>query len=208
VLGGAAPVLWVHGDGSARALSHTLAGSPEVADVYVASDCGYTLDLLRRDGWQVGESLTQLSCDAGDWIARPSTSGRVRELGVMDLPAFRQTLASASGAQERLLASSYGDDFFERAKPAWLFGAYDGDVLVGTVGLRRQHQGAMVFALAVAPAHRRTGTAQELTQVAVARAFLAGAAFVHALAEPASVGVGLAVGGRPVGTWQHLSRPA
>ena len=203
VLAGAAPALWVHGEVDEEAIARILTCSPAVADVYLATDSGEIPAWLGAGGWRLQELLTQVVCERATWrwSERPT---RVAELTASDLPAFRRTLASASGADDHTLASSFGDDFFERAKPAWLFGARDGDVIVGTAGMRLQQESAMLFALSVEPAHRGTGVAQELVRAALGKAFAAGASFVHAMAGPASVEVGRACGARAVGTWMHL----
>jgi GNAT superfamily N-acetyltransferase len=205
VRSGASPVLWVHGPGDTDLVANVVVGSPEVDDVYVSADAAATRRRLADLGWVSAGSVTQLVCDRENWTAGDAPG--IRELTGADLPEFRRVLAAATDADDRLLASSYGPDFFERAHPAWLFGAYDGAALVGTVGMRLQQRSAMVFALAVDGEARGGGVAADLVRTAIRQAFLADAEFVHALAEPASLRVGLAAGARAVGTWEHLVRP-
>jgi ribosomal protein S18 acetylase RimI-like enzyme len=182
-----------------------LARSPEVDDVYVGPAATGARAALLAAGWRSAGMQTQLVVQRAGWSG--GAADDVRELGVADLPEFRRTLARATGADDRLLTASYGDDFFERAHPAWLFGKFDGAWLVGTVGMRLQQRSAMVFALGVDDSDRSRGVARDLVRAAVSQAFAAGATFVHALAEPAGLRVGLAAGASVVGSWEQFERP-
>jgi GNAT superfamily N-acetyltransferase len=205
VLSGAAPLVWVHGRTDAASLAATLAAAPDVVEVHVRHDLDDVAAALGTIGWRTASVVTQLVHD-GAVAGEPVPDGyTVEALTVADLPEFRALLRTASDATEAMLDVCFGDDFFVKAAPAWLFGARDASgALAGVIGVRRQQRAAMLFALAVAPEHRGSGIGRTLAAAAVAQANEAGAEFSHAVAEPEALLLALSCGFRRVGTWLRL----
>jgi GNAT superfamily N-acetyltransferase len=208
VLSGAAPIVWVHGAVDAPGLVRTLAGSPEVVEVNVRADDLATTRTLEAAGWRTESVTAQLVHPGRGAEPQPVPDGyTIAALTAADLPEFRTVLAESGRASVALVEACYGDDFFVRAAPAWLFGARDGEGrLVATVGVRRQQRSAMVFALAVAPEHRSAGLGRALVDTAVTTGRLAGAEFSHASAESDALPLALSCGFHRVGAWRRLGR--
>jgi GNAT superfamily N-acetyltransferase len=207
VLAGAAPIVWVHGAINAASLVHTLASS-EVVEVNVRADDLATTRALEAAGWRTESVTAQLVHPGRDAEPQAVPDGyTIAELAVADLPEFRTVLAASGGASAALVAACYGDDFFVRAAPAWLFGARDAaGRLVAIVGVRRQERSAMVFGLAVDPEHRSAGLGRALVDTAVGAGRRAGAAFAHASAESDALPLALSCGFHRVGAWRRLGR--
>ena len=207
VLDGASPVVWVHGDTDATALTETLTCSTGVDEVYVAAGQEALITMLAAAGWTYAEAVTQMIHRGADVPQVVSGLPSVHLLQPGDMVDVRDLMRRHAGIEESMLEHSYGDDFFVVAAPVWLFGARDGaGRLVGQIGLRRQGRSAMGFGLTVDPTWRSTGLSTVLVGAAVRQAMAAGAEFVHAQARPASVRVLTDCGFTAVGTWLRLVR--
>lgn len=207
VLAGSAPVVWAHGDVDVETLLAHVSAAPSVVEINVRADDHAVTERLQRAGWHCASLTSQLVHTGAALSAVPPAGYTLQGLSRADLPAFRELLASAGGASDELIAACYGDDFFVRAAPAWLFGAFDeGGCLVGTVGTRIQTRSAMVFGLTVEGGHQRGGLALALVNAAVRCGRNAGATFAHASGEPGTSGLALAAGFTRVGAWRRLER--
>ncbi|MDQ1711767.1 MAG: hypothetical protein QOE45_1217 [Frankiaceae bacterium] len=208
VLAGAAPIVWVHGPVDTDALVRTLAASPEVVEVSVRADDLVTTRALEAAGWWTESVMAQLVHPGRDTEPHRAPEGyAVEALTVADLPELRAVLLASGNASAALVESCYGDDFFVRAAPAWLFGARDANGrLVATVGVRRQQRSAMLFGLVVEPAHRSAGLGRALVDAAIGAGRAAGAEFAHASAEQDALPLALSCGFHRVGAWRRLSR--
>jgi GNAT superfamily N-acetyltransferase len=171
--------------------------------VHVRADDVATTRLLESTGWRTESVVTQL-VHGGTPLA-PARED-VMALTPADMADLRALLA-AGGASEAMLAGCYGDDFFVRAAPVWVYGARDeAGRLTGCVAVRRQLRSAMVFALTVSPEARGSGLGRALADRAVATARANGAEFCHAEAEPEALSLALSCGFAPVGAWRRLER--
>ncbi len=208
VRSGAAPIVWVHDVVDPAWLAAMLATAPGVVEAYVRGDDLATARLLEETGWRPCSVATQLVHTAGTAPATALPAGyTVHELTAADLPEFRAVLTEHGDTTAEVVDACYGPEFFVRAAPAWLYGVRDASgALVGTIGVRRQHSGAMLFGLSVHDAHRRAGVGRALVEAALACAYAHGAAFCHAAAEDESVRLALACGFADVGTWRRLDR--
>ena len=206
LLRGPAPVVWIHGDTDVRQLTHVLAASPEVREVFVESTRSAVVDELVRSGWNCTQVLAQVVRRCGDAAADCAVTADVVPLAVADVPEMRRLIAESGPVDLQQLEASYPDDFFAVAAPVWAFGVRDADRLVAMVAVRRQARSAMGFALNVAPDFRRRGLATALVHAAARQGFAAGAEFVHALATGEGVYPLRECGFLTAGVWQRLTR--
>lgn len=109
----------------------------------------------------------------------------IRELTAKDAPALRRlrlealhTAPTAFGASYDEAKSLTDDDFrtrIESASPGAVFGAFDGEDLVGMGGLlvqkgRNQRHKGFMWGVFVKPGHRGQGIARAITEAVIARA--------------------------------------
>lgn len=113
----------------------------------------------------------------------------VRALGQDDAAAFRRVRLDALRLHPEAFVASFDDEvqldaaqFAERLAAPGLtrFGGFDGDELVGLVGLHlrpglKERHKATLFSMYVAAGHRRSGLAQDLVAAVINRARAAGA---------------------------------
>jgi len=209
VSAGTAPVLWVTADAETRFLVSVAATAAMTCEIYVEQAAGDAVAALTAEGWSIAERSEHVVYDApvSPLVAVPDGYVLRECADPAVIPAVRELIIEAFDAPRNVIEAGYPDDFFERAAPARLVLAetVEGE-LVGVVGRRRQHESAMLFALAVAAPHRASQLGSALARRATSDALRAGAAWVHATVEGPGSALARSVGFAPVAHWLRLVR--
>jgi len=137
---------------------------------------------LRRHGWMSTDSVDRLSCELSPWTHRGASSNRalIRSVALADLPKLRALHVVSFDDEDSVdyLPDSLLDiadlRMFVATAPA------DAQTLLGAVGVRLRHRGALVFGLATLPEARRSGIATALVSHSLAWAAEHGAPFALA----------------------------
>ena len=211
VVAGTSPVMWVDEGAAPERVCALAADAPELHEVYVHAGNTAVISALCADGWSRDEAVEHVVHDGEHTeLCMPPSGYVLRECDdPAVLPAVRALLLEVFEMPREELEAAYPDDFFVKAAPARLLIAETADgELAGLIGRRRQQDSAILYALAVAPAHRSAALGTALARTATARAIADGATFVHGIVEAASSTLARSAGFRPVVTWMRLQRRA
>jgi GNAT superfamily N-acetyltransferase len=206
---GVAPVLWITAGAQPLSVVRVAAGAADQCEIYVEQTAGDTLAALVDAGWSIADESEHVVYDGGvpPLVAVPDGFTLRECTDPAVVPAVRDLIVDAFDAPRDRIEAAYPDDFFERAAPARLILAETVDgKLAGVVGRRRQHDSAMLFALAVAARHRGSQLGSALARRATADALRDGATFVHATVDRPGSALARSVGFTPVAHWMRLSR--
>jgi GNAT superfamily N-acetyltransferase len=209
VLDGPAPVRWAFLGAPIDAVLAAVAEAPSLEELYVDARDAELIRRLTMRGWSTDARMEQMVRSTHVDQRVPQAPGGVaaRLLGPADMPRVREALVAWTGAEPDIIAAGYPDDFFTVAAPVSLFAAYDrANEIVGVIGVRRQSQSSMVFALAVDPAYRQEHLGRYLVDRAVRNASADGTRFLHAQANPMSARLLTSTGFVPVGAWCRMVR--
>jgi len=187
ILNSVAPsTVWVVGDLDIDELVAEIVDCDPAPEVMVPYGSIQLASRLARHGWDFTHVVDRLRRDltpTTDPIPRFDQPGTVpiRAAAYDDLPVLRSLYVEAFEAED---SAEYVPDELLDVPDLALFVAEeptDPDLVVGTVGVRLRHRGALIFGLAVTPEHRRRGLATAL--IARSLTWAAGQGAPYALAD-------------------------
>jgi GNAT superfamily N-acetyltransferase len=194
--------LWVHDEIDVDELLGEVDGWQPAPEVMVPAHLVGPIVAMQDRGWVVTARVQRLRHDirTGDQ-APPPSAFLIRAAGPDDLPALRLLHASAFRSDDPAaylpdeMLSVPGLRMFVAALPQ------RPDRVVGVAGIRRRHEGALVFALATAPQLQRQGIGTALVRTCLAWGADQGAPFAIADVNVPVPALWSRLGFAPTGEW-------